>query len=63
MKPEQRSPIRCDFCGACVAVCPADAIQLDEAHWRLLAERCTGCEFCATVCPMNALEMKHEETV
>jgi len=63
MKPEQSLPIRCDFCGACVAVCPVDAIQLDEAHWRLFAERCTQCEACVMVCPMNALEMMHEEPV
>jgi len=50
----------CDFCGSCVAVCPQDAIALDEAQWRWLAERCTLCAYCIQVCPMNALVWNDE---
>jgi Fe-S-cluster-containing hydrogenase component 2 len=51
---------RCDFCGTCVAVCPQDAINLNEAQWQVIAERCTVCGFCANVCPLEALEVQDE---
>jgi ferredoxin len=47
--------MRCDFCGACVAVCPADAIVLWEADLEIDREKCTGCLKCVYVCPYRAL--------
>ncbi|MBN1464415.1 4Fe-4S binding protein [candidate division KSB1 bacterium] len=46
----------CDFCGACVAVCPHDAIELAEADLSI-TESCTFCANCVHVCPMRALEI------
>jgi len=51
----------CDFCGCCVAVCPADAIELHEARWVLLPDRCTECLNCVAICPVAALEVSDEE--
>lgn len=49
---------RCDFCGTCVAVCPADAIRLDEADLTIDENCCMACLACVIICPLGALEEK-----
>ncbi|MBN1480391.1 ferredoxin [candidate division KSB1 bacterium] len=49
----------CDFCGACVAVCPHDSIELFEADLCITAS-CTLCKNCVYVCPVRALEIIDE---
>jgi ferredoxin len=44
----------CHYCGACVAVCPADALFLTDTHLEV-KDACTGCERCMKVCPAHAL--------
>ena len=46
---------RCDFCGTCVGVCPADAIELKEFTIRIDPERCTLCGFCEDICPLGVI--------
>lgn len=46
----------CDFCGACVSVCPPDAIELREAEIRIEEDLCTDCKLCVYVCPIDTLE-------
>jgi MinD superfamily P-loop ATPase len=46
----------CDHCGACVSVCPRDAIVLYEREIHLIRERCDGCRSCLAVCPVRAVE-------
>uniref|UniRef100_A0A7C3RI38 4Fe-4S ferredoxin n=1 Tax=Archaeoglobus fulgidus TaxID=2234 RepID=A0A7C3RI38_ARCFL len=48
---------KCAYCGACVAVCPADANELIETFLEIYDERCTGCGICVKMCPMGALAM------
>jgi Fe-S-cluster-containing hydrogenase component 2 len=47
---------RCTGCGACVEVCPAEAITLVEGQARVDEVRCTGCEVCVTACPEDAIQ-------
>jgi ferredoxin len=47
----------CHHCGACVAVCPPDAIFLDSMWLRINQDTCTACERCVKMCPVHALEM------
>jgi anaerobic sulfite reductase subunit C len=54
---------RCDFCGTCVAVCPRDAIELDEAELQILENRCNLCGNCIIICPVRALEVNDEAGV
>jgi ferredoxin len=54
-------PAICDFCGACVAVCPHDAIELQESDFNILEKRCTLCKNCVYVCPVRALEFDDEK--
>ncbi len=46
---------KCAYCGACVAVCPADANELVETFLEIYDDRCTGCGICVKMCPMGAL--------
>ena len=47
---------RCTGCGACVEVCPVEAIALvnDRAH--IDPKICTGCEACVDACPEGAIQ-------
>lgn len=47
----------CISCGACVAVCPVSALELDEDTYKstLLWERCIDDFSCVGVCPVNAI--------
>jgi len=47
----------CFFCGACVAVCPPDAIFLETAFLKVDDQTCTLCERCVNMCPVHALSM------
>ncbi len=47
----------CLHCGACVAVCPPDAIFLESSALVIHQEICTACERCARMCPVQALHM------
>jgi ferredoxin len=51
----------CHSCGVCVAVCPADALFLNDARLEV-KDACTGCERCAKVCPMRALAVVERGT-
>lgn len=48
---------RCDFCGTCVGVCSADAIELAESDISVIHERCTLCGDCIIICPLGVPEI------
>ena len=54
-----RNEARCTHCGACVAICPTDALALDTATRRVNfhPDRCTACELCVLACPPRAMEV------
>lgn len=51
--------VRCAYCGACVAVCPANVISLSDVTLRIDDEACTACLQCIKICPLGALEGPH----
>jgi len=53
---------RCELCGTCVGVCPADALVIERDHLRFAAEMCIECGACAAVCPVEAIDMAERET-
>ncbi len=55
------TPNKCDFCGACVAVCPVDCIDLKEADISIRHEVCIDCDLCANICPIEVLEPIYDE--
>ena len=49
-------PQLCINCGDCKAVCPEDAISLEDTG-RIIRDRCTACGKCAEECPTTALKI------
>ena len=47
---------RCDFCGACVTVCPVDCIEVREASIKISHSVCIDCDLCVYICPIEVLE-------
>lgn len=52
----------CGYCGACVSVCPADALELVGTWIKLDLAKCTSCKACVNICPLGALELVREES-
>ncbi len=58
-------PNRCEGCGTCVAVCPTDAILIDNFVAKLAplaAITCIKCGACRSQCPTNAIMKKLKES-
>lgn len=53
----------CGYCGACVSVCPASAIELVDLYLRIDRSLCVGCSACERVCPLGAISMSDESGV
>ena len=47
----------CDACGTCVAVCPCDALVLEE-FVSVNVGKCSECGTCVRICPFGALSLK-----
>lgn len=45
----------CVGCGACVKVCPADAISIENGKAKIETEKCKNCRACVKVCKVNAI--------
>ena len=47
----------CTNCGACVSLCPTEALTMDENYQLEFAEeKCIGCNLCIDSCPRFAIE-------
>jgi len=47
----------CIDCGACVSLCPTDALHMDEKELlEYSLEACIGCLICIDACPRFAIE-------
>ena len=55
----KRNEERCTSCGACVAICPADALIVDPVTRQVtfINEKCIACEVCVRACPVGAMEV------
>ncbi|MBM3303120.1 MAG: 4Fe-4S dicluster domain-containing protein [Deltaproteobacteria bacterium] len=52
-------PEKCNLCGECVDVCPADVLEVDDQETRVaLPADCLGCESCVAVCPEEAITVE-----
>lgn len=54
---------RCIQCGACITVCPTEALFIDKKT-RLVQfdiNKCVACELCVRACPTRAMEVSLEE--
>ena len=49
----------CIECGACVSLCPTEALRLTEDYSLELDEdKCVYCEACVPACPVRALKVR-----
>jgi Fe-S-cluster-containing hydrogenase component 2 len=45
----------CDLCGACVSVCPVDAMEMTHNMLAIIESVCVECDKCIHICPVEAL--------
>jgi len=51
---------RCTDCGACVGVCPTEALVLERPSMKVIfdPEQCVVCGECVPTCPVGAMELQ-----
>jgi len=54
-----RNEERCTHCGACVAICPTGAFELEPLtrQVKFHEEKCLACGICIKACPPRAMEL------
>ena len=52
---------RCFGCGACVALCPVQVLELNDRMIYVDEPNCTHCRLCIPSCPVFALELNPRE--
>jgi len=55
-----RNEDKCTHCGACLAVCPTDALVVDRETSEVVfdSQKCIGCELCIPACPPRAMVLE-----
>lgn len=51
---------KCSQCGACVSICPTEALYIKDRRTMEVAfdaEKCIACELCIRPCPPRAIEV------
>jgi len=56
-----RNEKRCTHCGACVSICPADALTVHPVTREIIfaSDKCIACELCIPACPLGAMEVHY----
>tara|TARA_B100001113_G_scaffold53904_1_gene39839 strand:+ start:1836 stop:2042 length:207 start_codon:yes stop_codon:yes gene_type:complete len=54
---------KCYGCGACIALCPVNVLDLHNRIAVVDENNCTHCELCIPSCPVFALDIIPEITV
>ncbi len=49
------NPELCTNCGACIEICPANAIVIENDKAKIIENKCRGCYACQNVCPADAI--------
>jgi len=49
---------KCLRCGACVGVCPVNALRLTEHGVEVDKNKCVLCGTCVTICPVKAIRVE-----
>lgn len=45
----------CIGCGACIDICPVEAIYLENGKAKLTTSKCKKCKACVNACPVEAI--------
>ena len=54
---------KCDYCGACISVCPVDCIELFESNIEIENKTCIDCNLCTYICPIEVLYQANEKRI
>lgn len=56
----KRDDVRCTHCGACVTICPTEALYIDKKTRKVIfdTDKCIACELCVKACPPRAMVVK-----
>ncbi len=59
-KDVARNDDRCTHCGACITICPTEALYMDKDSMKVVfdSEKCIACELCVKACPPRAMIVK-----
>jgi len=59
-KDIQMNPDKCTACGACITICPSEALYRDPENFNIVFEsdKCIACELCVSGCPYRAMEVQ-----
>lgn len=50
---------KCVDCGACISLCPTEALKMDDDYSLVLnEEECVYCKACIPACPVDALKIR-----
>jgi len=57
LMPAKVTEEECVACGACVEICPVEAITVDDVA-KINEEECTDCGSCVEECPQECIELE-----
>jgi len=55
----------CYQCGACTAVCPTGALNIERPSMRVVfnSDKCSACELCVKACPTRAMTVSFNRNI
>ena len=54
----KNNPNKCLYCGACVGVCPSQALVLKDTKIVVYVDKCISCGACVAICPVGAMSLE-----
>ncbi len=58
IKEVVRDPDKCEMEKECEAVCPVDAISIEDEEWKIDMRTCVTCPWCEDTCPNDAITVE-----
>jgi len=51
------SKVKCNGCGACVNICPVNAVKIEQKK-AIVSDECVECGVCVNECPNEAISLQ-----